>query len=364
MFKFKLNFDKRLLPLGFLVVALLFFRCSSQDLEFIQPYQFVVENITVEPLPPVTETEPPVAEPPAPVVREPEVVTVIINDIENAESEDDVEEETVQILTAVVDFVEAQDDEKEEAVAQKAEALDEDVVGDVLREDAELDERILATAVAAAASDEIGNLFPEIELPTLPGDIPGGRLIFEEFDEIEEIEIDLELFRINTLVGPCATTAQNAYDVELNNLNTQRTNNLNTAEQNFNRRVSEADARLNARNLAALNNYRASLLAVQSFINSYLRAAASIQRFSPRLASNLRYYALLYMYYYRFIIDESYRFNLEANARFRTQEVNNATTLRQQTVNTINTQYNTRLAELNTALRNALDNCHNQGTGN
>ncbi|EKB47903.1 hypothetical protein B879_03491 [Cecembia lonarensis LW9] len=360
-------YSKMLWAISLIAVFFFFMRCNSKDLEFIQPYQFIVADFEDTPnLEEVIEEEPEVEEAVEATVVVPEAPSAIINDLENAESDEDVDRESVEVLTKVTDFVETEveDEEKQAAVSTAVDNITEESVEEFLQEDAEVDEDILAVAIGAAESVDLGDLFPDLDLPDLPDDVDLGEEGRFEFDAISEIEFDLEQFRVNTLVGPCADAARNAFDVALSNLNTQRDNNLNTVTQNFNRRVTDANDRLTSRNQVALTNFRNGLRGLNEFIVSNLRAASSIERFNPRLARNLRNFTVLYMHYFRFILDRQYRFNLESIQRQRNIEVANAQVLRNNSISSINASYNAAVTSLNNTLSNALNNCHNQGTGN
>jgi hypothetical protein len=350
----------------FITVCAIFFfiGCASQDLEFLRPYQFINNDFEdVADLPPLVEEEPEIEQPAESEIKEPEVASQISNDLEGAESDEDIDEETVAVLSQVSNFVEDQEDGQEEAVASAAEALDEEEVDAVLNEDAELDEAILAVANAAAESDQIGDLFPTLDFPEfeIPDGFESGRV--KLIDETKFTNVD-DFLRIEQLVGPCADAANTAYNNALGALNNQRTTLTNTARENHARRLAEAESRFTARNNAALVNYRQSLTILNVFISNYIRNANNIARFNPRLASNLRYYALLYLYRTRFLLDQQLALNNLYLSTLRFNEISTANSLLNQSLTTITNNYNTTLATLDTTLRNSLNNCHNQGTGN
>lgn len=66
----------------------------------------------------------------------------------------------------------------------------------------------------------------------------------------------------------------------------------------------------------------------------------------------------------RNVIGRSYTLSLTANQNALNRENANALVLRNETIITINANYNTELVRVDNILRAALDTCHNQGAGN
>lgn len=348
----------------FMFVPLLFFACSSQDLEFIQPYQFINKDFeSIAELPPLEEEEPVIQEPERSEVTNSNAIEPILPNLSSATSEDDIDETAKEFLANVSDFVVDLDDDTEELLTGEARNLNSTAVDQLLGEGVELNNGILQIAILAAESSPVSSLFPSLVLPQLPDLLinPSGRLTGE--DEFG-FDLDFEFVRVSTLVGSCAVAANQAYDEALGQLNNQRAIRIETANQNLNRRVAEAEARLLSRDQAALDEYRASLTTLRENINNNIDAANNLQTFSPELADNLRYYTLLYSYYYKYIIDLNYDFYLEYHERLRDNEVAIAGILLQQSLKNINNDYNMAKSNLDNVLQTSLNNCHNQGSGN
>lgn len=72
----------------------------------------------------------------------------------------------------------------------------------------------------------------------------------------------------------------------------------------------------------------------------------------------------MYMVNLRNVIGRSYTLSLTANQNALNRENANALVLRNETIITINANYNTELVRVDNILRAALDTCHNQGAGN
>lgn len=139
---------------------------------------------------------------------------------------------------------------------------------------------------------------------------------------------------------------------------------MTTAETNYQNRLNLAQQRLDDRNAASLILFQERLKVGQLTVTRILRAANNISRFNVRLENLYRYYALMYMVNLRNVIGRSYTLSLTANQNALNRENANALVLRNETIITINANYNTELVRVDNILRAALDTCRNQGAGN
>jgi hypothetical protein len=357
----QLECHRRVLFLSLL--AMMFLRCETKELEFIQPYQFVNEEFDdVGELPPIIESEPVIVEPELPQVNEPESNQIILEDLEEAESEEDIEESSITILEKVGEFVLAEPEESSEIVQEQANNLTEEEILEFFDENFEISADLLAVAQNARQNDNIGDLFPDLDIPFDLEDLDLDAR--KDFNTTLQKELFLANLRIATLVGPCADAARASYQSAVSRLESTRGTQLTTAETNYQNRLNLAQQRLEGRNAASLSLFQQRLQAGQSSISRLLRAANNVSRFNSRLASFYRLYALIYMVNLRDTLGRSYTLSLTANQNAFNREIADALVLRNETITTVNENYNTELVRVDNVLRAALDTCHNQGAGN
>jgi hypothetical protein len=345
------------------LLAMMFLRCDTKELDFMQPYQFVNDDFdNVGELPPVIEPEPVIEEPELPQVVEPEEAQTLFNDVDDAEDEGDLEESSITILEKVAEFVFAEPEESSENVQEQANNLSEDEISEFFDENFEISADLLEVAENAKQNADIGLLFPGLNIPLDLEDFDFDAR--KDFNTTLHKELFLANLRTATLVGPCADAARTAYQSAISRLETTRNTQLATAETNYQNRLNLAQQRLGSRNAASLSLFQERLREGQLIISRFLRAANSLSRFNVRLASFYRYYAFIYMINLREVYGRSYTLSLLANQNAFNREISDALVLRNQSITTINTNYNTELVSINNVLQAALNTCHNQGAGN
>lgn len=356
----RLECHRRVLFLSLL--AMMFLRCETKELEFIQPYQFVNEEFDdVGELPPIVEPEPVIEEPELPQVAEPKNTEPLLEDLDAAESDADIDESSITILEKVAVFVEESEETSEE-IQEQANNLTEEEISEFFDESFEISSELLELAEEANQNADIGDLFPGLDIPLDLEDL--------EFDSRKDFNTSLhkELFlanlRIATLVGPCADAARASYQSAISRLESTRSTQLTTAETNYQNRLNLAQQRLADRNAASLILFQERLQAGQATVTRILRAANNVSRFNSRFASIYRYYALIYMVNLRSVVGRAYTLSLTANQNTFNRESADALVLRNETITTINANYNTELVRVDNLLQTALDTCHNQGAGN
>nr|MBI1231626.1 hypothetical protein [Cytophagales bacterium] len=352
---------KRVLYLSFL--AVLFMRCGTQELEFIQPYQFVNDDFDgIGELPAVTDEDPVIVEPELPEIVDSEEAEDLLNDLTDANSEADVDAFSETILERIAAFVEAQPDAVSEELKQLAEGLEEADISALFDEDAELDPDLLALIESALGDLSIEFLFPDLIIP--PGLIEDDPDARKDFGTALEKNLMLENLRTATLVGPCADEARAAYEEAVDRLEASRTAQLATTETNYQNRLTAAQQRLAARNAAALTLYRNRLQFGTLYGNLLLAAANRIARFNPVWANYYRWYAYLYLVHLRNIYARSYTLSLQANQNAFLAETTNALLQRNLIRSIIEANFTAAMANANSILQAALNACHNQGAAN
>lgn len=365
-----MNFNKetnrleRLLRIVFFsFLAFTFIRCGTQELEFIQPYQFVNEEFDgIGELPAVPDENPVIMEPEYPEIEDSEEAETLLDDLASADSEAEVEAMSVTLLERIAEFVEEQPEGLSEELVELAEALTEADILAMFEEGAELDPDLLALVEAAIGSADLGFLFPDIIIP--PGLIevdPGDR---KDFSTDLKKSIMLENLRTATLVGPCADEARAAFNLAVDRLEASRAAQLAVAETNYQNRLAAAQQRLITRNAAAFTLYQSRLQFGIMYGNLLLAAANNIARFNPTWANYYRWYALLYLVHLRNLYGQQYTLSLRANQIAFTQETTNALIQRNLINSIIEANFATALANANNLLQASLNACHNQGTGN
>lgn len=350
------------------LLAMMFLRCDTKELDFMQPYQFVNDDFdNVGELPPITEPEPIVEEPELPQVVEPEETQTLLNDLDDADDEGDIEESSITILEKVAEFVFAEPEEASEIVQEQANNLSEDEILEFFDENFEISADLLEVAENAKQNADIGFLFPGLDIPLDLEDLDLEDLDFDarkDFNTTLQKELFLENLRTATLVGPCADAARTAHQSAISRLETTRSTQLATAETNYQNRLNLAQQRLGVRNAASLALFQERLREGQLIISRFLRAANNVSRFNARLSSFYRYYAFIYMINLREVYGRSYTLSLRANQNAFNREISDALVLRNQSITTINANYNTELVRIDNVLQAALNTCHNQGAGN
>lgn len=351
----------RILLLSFL--ALTFIRCGTQELDFIQPYQFVNEEFDgVGELPAVPDDNPVIVEPEYPEIVDSAEAEALLGDLGAAESEADVDALSITILESIAAFVEEQSEEASEELKEFAEGLTEADILAMFDEDAELDPDLLALVEAAIGDLDIEFLFPDLIIP--PGLTEDDVDARKDFSTALEKNLMLENLRTATLIGPCADEARAAYQLAVDRLVASRTAQLATTETNYQNRLTAAQQRLATRNAAAFTIYQSRLQFGIMYGNLLLAAANSIARFSPVWANYYRWYALLYLVRLRSVYAQMYTLSLRANQIAYMQETTNALLRRNLIRSIIEANFNAAMANANSLLQAALNACHNQGAGN
>jgi|GEM_PF-4865180 len=191
-------------------MGLSFVRCGTQELEYVQPYQFVSEEFEgIGELPAVPDPDPVIVEPEYPEIADSPEAQALLDDMRAAESEADVDALSVTLLESIAAFVENQPEGISEELIELAEGLTEADILALFDEDAGLDPDLLALIQAAIGSTDIGFLFTSIIIPPVLTEDPAGR---KDFASDYEKNLMLENLRTATLIGPCADEARAAYN--------------------------------------------------------------------------------------------------------------------------------------------------------
>lgn len=372
----KISFSKKRVSLVMLVLlAGLSFKCSTSELDFIDPFEFVTEEF--EEIPDVE-----VVDDPEPVVEEVEtgevanlqvsgeIVRAVIQVVESdgslelaPETNEVLEKVNTSIGDVVSQVFEVVDEEKDLVFNE----FDEEEIDFLLDQRSVLDERQNEVLAQIADSEDIAGLVGVLPQIVLTDDF----LILDE--TIDDIGLSLKsesgpfasTLRTLTLVGPCADVANDAFSESVAVLDGQRDGNIQTIEANYQRRLDEADQRFVDRSIRQQENLNFALASVRANAVDIVEASRrSLELGNILYAIQLRSYAYLYTNYARSIIFDWNDRSMEVIQRRRTQERTDAEAIRDARLRDIETNYNASLGVANSALETALNNCHNQGAGN
>lgn len=355
----------------------LFLRCSTSELDSIDPFEFVTEEF--DDIPDVVEVadpEPEVAEVRSGEVKNLEVVseltTAIIQAVESG-GELELAEETNQAIKNVETVTNsvltaALESDDQEQLDEVLENFDEDEVEALLSEETVLSEAQSKLAKAFEESTEletVSSLFPQI---VLSDDF---LILDEEFPE--DFDLTLEVLRKDfgssmrmlTLVGPCAESANSAYEAAVATLDEQRDANIAVIEGNYQRRLGDADTRLEKRNDDLDLEVRTTLASIRSNVDIIIATSRRTAELGDEeRARELRAYAVMYCYTSRAEVFSWLVSAREMIRRFRIKEVGEVTDIRNERLAEVTANYNRSLAAANAAREEALGSCHNQGAVN
>lgn len=344
--------------------SLFLYNCSEQELEFIDPYEFVNDDFDdVGELPPLVDEDPEFTEPETGTVANSAETVSIVEDVISAEGIADISEETKTQLEAVETFVTGLPNSFEE----EAEALDAAGVALILDPSTELSEDLQALAATLDTEDipaGVAALLPEIELSTDLEDILATAVAATKspFSPVYTGGSDPVAQGVS---GPCVDAAEEAYEEALAERVTARDDQLATIEGNYTRRLAAAEDRLEARLAAqatALAEVKAELAETAVAI---LAAAAEAEALGDAdLAEQLRKLALLYTVKVRVAIAEWNALVIELLTMVYEEELEVIETIREEKIAEVNDAFAAIKAELQKILQDALNACHNQGSGN
>lgn len=348
---------------GMLLFSALLWNCDTQDLEFIDPYEFVNDEFDELPdLSQVVDEDPVIVEPEVGTVEQSAATQSLVNDILNAGSTGEISQESKQKLASV----EAYTQQLSATVNEKAQNLTNADIANIFDPTKELSadlEQLRESLKNAPA--EIRALLPKIELTV-------------DFDDIMTNSTQAKTksqsnfnpsFPFGTIMqnvsGPCADAAYDAYDEALVDLTGQRDANYFIIESNYARRISEGDSRLVERQeaqAARLETIRSEMVDATEDILAAAVEAESLGE--TEIATQLRQLALLYAVDARTALAEWNALVLELLEVRMEQEKAEALTIRQTKTAEVDAEFATVKAQADALLQSSLSDCHNQGSGN
>ncbi|UZH54637.1 hypothetical protein JRG66_11735 [Salinimicrobium tongyeongense] len=360
------RFSRRLVLFsGMLMISALLWNCDTQDLEFIDPYEFVNDDFDEIPdLSPVEDEDPEIVEPEVGAVQESAETKSLVTDVLNAGATGGISPESEEKLQTLQSYTQ----QLPASVSQQAQNLTPADISDILDPakalNSDLDQ--LKESLKSAPA-EVKALLPTIQFTT---DLEGLDNMAADYSNQQQSVFNtlsgspIETF-MQTVSGPCAEAAYDAYDTRLQELTEQRDANFFTIESNYARRVDEADARLAERQNAQAERLETIRTEMIDATNDILAAAEEAESHGEtQIAEQLRELALLYAVDARTALSEWNSLVLELLDVKMEQEKAQALEIREDKTAEVTAEFAAAKAQADALLQEALNDCHNQGSGN
>ncbi|MGY6560103.1 MAG: hypothetical protein ACXIT9_12560 [Nitritalea sp.] len=338
-----------------LLATLFFFQCANQDVEFLDPFEFVNNDFEdIGELPAVNDPEPtPSTVTPVEIVQSPRTAQ-IIGDVSTATEPEDVTEENLQTINDVAVATAALPPASAAALTTEAQNVDQARLDALVANPNAISPEVAAALTGLLANPEIAALFASLTPETA-----GTRM---DTEAIRLLNSDDLISRIETLSGPCADAARASYNRALAELDAARDARLATIAANFTSREAAANTRAatrtadaNDRATARVNDAVATFLALQT--------VANLPSFSA-LRNDLLLFAFVNLITTLQTSNAALAADIVRIEAGRTADLAAAAAARTAATNQVQTDYAASLAVLNQRLQAALNACHNQGSAN
>lgn len=340
--------------------SLLLTNCSTKDLEYIDPYKFVHDEFDKIPnLPVIQDEDYAITEPETGSVENSAETISIVNDVLNAGSTGSISEATRTKLQNVENFSAG----LPASFTETAQSLTMADVGNILDLDQELPADL--QAVRAALDNmpaEIAALLPRLNLTPDLQEIINSSAAEATTGTFKPGNFD---FQAQNVTGPCADAAYDAYDVVMADLTAQLEANMFIIESNYSRRMDEAELRYAERVQLQAERYEATKADISNLLEDILTAADEAESIGEsQLATQLRQLTLLYAIDARATLEEWDSLVQELLVVRMAQEE----ALAQERRDVLTAQAEADFAavedQAQDVLNDALNDCHNQGSGN
>jgi hypothetical protein len=334
--------------------ALLFMRCGTEDLGFIEPFELSFEdkfeNLVTPPS--ITDREPVIKTPPKSEVKIPQEVNVALNGLKAATTPQAVTQALQPATGGLSAFLATTTTEKKDKLQSLTQTVNVAFLNSLKSGSTTLDALTLSLIQDAQGNKDIQKFLPTLTTPPL-----GGRLLPESLPIKGEPAIG-ETMRIQNLVGPCREQANEAYQEQLTALNALRTAEEAKIQAAFTRRNGEALARYNSRIAAAQTAFNTAW--DQNVTATFNLLVTQL----PNLSSSQVQYLILYIVTTSNSLLKALEADLKAIVQFYADEQKEITAIRTASLTALSTWYTAEKKELDDRLASVLTSCHNQGTGN
>ncbi|MDT0647453.1 hypothetical protein RM545_12195 [Zunongwangia sp. F260] len=356
-----LHFQRRASMWSLLLLSLLLVNCGTEDVDFIDPYEFVNEDFNDIPnLAEIEDADPVIIEPEVGSVDNSAETQAIIDDILNAGPDGEISQESRTKLAAVGAFTA----DLPASINERAQALDAAGIASIMDESTPLDADLEELAAALAnAPEEIRMLLPRINFTV---DLEGLRAVTNPNTK-NQVLPGFDGFNVvsQTISNPCEEAAYEAYELRIEELIEQADANYFIIESNYARRLDEADVRYEERTALQEERYAESKAAIIATLENLLLTAQQLENMGEtELATQLRELTLMYAVAARNALIEWDILVAELLINFMEQEKAQALEIRERLTTQVNTDFETVEDMADARLTTAVNNCHNQGSGN
>ncbi|UJH89862.1 hypothetical protein LZ575_12715 [Antarcticibacterium sp. 1MA-6-2] len=330
--------------------------CSSKDLEFIDPYEFVNTDFDqIGDLPTIVDEDQEVTEPEVGEVANSEETQAIINEVMDLGESGEVSAATKAKLEEVETFIE----QLPPAVNTAAQNLDAEAINNILDPSVELSSDLQAVRDALSLPASVRQLLPVINFST------DFRISSSANKSAVVYDINDSDIRSQSVSGPCADAARLSYEIKIEDLEAQRDANLAIVDGNYTRRLGEADTRYEQRLVEQEERLATNTADITTVLVDLLAAAdAAAAAGNFELEAQIRQLTLLYAIDARASLIEWNNLVLELLEDTMAEE--KAWAEERKTLRTaeVTAAFDAAKAQANTLLTSALNSCHNQGSGN
>ncbi|MBD8490051.1 hypothetical protein IFO69_14940 [Echinicola sp. CAU 1574] len=341
------------------LIVLLWTSCGKKDLETLDPYDYQSKKFeAVTDIPVVEDPDPEVIEPNIGGIENSPLTLAAITNLETANSEAEINAQTSSNLDLVFNFSDGLSAEFKSA----ANSIDAAGLERILDLDQELDEAYdeLISALDQAP-EEVLAVLPSMTLGEGAGE--GNRLKMVG-GSTEGIWEELSNFRITALTDACSDAANQAYDNKIMSLDHQRDSVIAVLDENYGRRVREADERFTTRLSLFDTHYESQEEELRNVVNRLFGLINKMDGFSVVLGQTMRYYAVMYAVQGRLILQVYGDQVMELLEESRDQEKATVLGLYEMRTEELAGYYEERINQSNEILERSLKTCHDQGGGN
>lgn len=341
--------------LGAAICASLLESCKSKDLEFVEPFEFVLPDL--EPPDIQVELE-------APVVAEPTVPTITVpNQAQQQTSQLAAAATPQDVPTAVQNSLDAASNIASAAgvSASDVNSFDQNdftAISSTPVDD--LNSSILAAGQAAAQNPVLTSLFPSLSAPSGRfASAPGANQLPDVLEPMQPFE---------EVTGPCADRARDLFEQARAALLQIKADKESEVNAFFTPLYSDLNSRQASRNGIAADSLTVRISRLNTLVASMLTTADRFtnngDQASIDLAFQIRSLAVIYYIYTYSLIRGAYDSTVTINETAKNNEKADLDAAKQNALDFILAKFNETQAKYEAALAKGLEDCHNQGGGN
>lgn len=387
-----------LLLFGTLTIAVVLDACKSQDLEYIEPFNFEIE---IE----IPEVEidadvPAVVAPPIPSVTPSAAAQQLTNSVSTSANPADVPADVKSSISTASTVATSSG-----VTTAQVQSFNKNGLASIASTPpTQLNQTILNASATAAQNPLIKSLFPTLSIPggriaaqPEAGPLNGGNPVvavlppglcnafyptFKEAELVDGGSLSVEICSgpcrqircFDEITGICADKSREQFGASFTE-GRAYVNGLQGAglDEIYNPLFAAIPGRKTTRDNTAKATFDASVLAVTGQVNNLLDAAdrflaTANQSGNPadlEVANNVRFFAMLYFYYSYSQVYDAYQTTLTANTQAAAKEDTDLDNAKLRAFNNLEFKFwDEIVVKIEDAFIKAIGNCHNQGTGN